>query len=75
MSEGALVEAVDAAHFLQMLDSARQYGLVKGGPNADLERCQEILERGRAQGITPQSDALDRGVAELLAEQKKKKQP
>lgn len=68
-------EAVDAAHFFIALDSARQYGLVKGGPNADLERCEEILQRGREQGITPQSDALDRGVAELLAEQKKKKKP
>jgi hypothetical protein len=39
-------EAVDTAHFLLLLDSARQYGLVEGGPAVDIERCEAILKRG-----------------------------
>jgi len=46
-------EAVNTAHFLLLLDSARQYGLVTGGPEIDVERCEEILTLGKARGIEP----------------------
>lgn len=46
-------EAVDAAHFLLCLESARQYGLVEGGPEVDIERCVEIIDKGKAQGYEP----------------------
>jgi len=36
-----------------LLDSARQYGLVTGGPEIDVERCEEILTLGKARGIEP----------------------
>ena len=35
------------------LDSARQYGLVTGGPVIDVDRCWELLARGRAKGFVP----------------------
>jgi len=46
-------EAADAAHFLLLVDSARQYGLITGGPEANVDRCISILEQAKAQGITP----------------------
>ena len=56
--------AVDAAHACLCLDSARQYGLVKGGPAVDARRCEEILERGREMGIFAGEDAVERLVRE-----------
>ncbi len=45
--------AADGADFLLLLDSARQYGLIEGGPEANVGRCVEILERAADQGIFP----------------------
>ena len=45
--------AADAAEFLLLLDSARQYGLITGGPTPNYERCEEILRRAHTLGITP----------------------
>jgi hypothetical protein len=46
-------DAVDTADFLLLLDAARQYGLVEGGPGVDVERCADILARGAAIGVIP----------------------
>jgi hypothetical protein len=46
-------EAVNAAHFLLCLDAARQYGLVTGGPEIDIDRCLTIVERGQVRGFVP----------------------
>jgi len=54
-------EALDAASFFLALDSARQYGLVQGGPVVDTARCLQLLEHGRVQGFKP------RELAEILA--------
>jgi hypothetical protein len=61
-------DAVDAAAGLLALESARDYGLVTGGPSADIARCQELLERGAARGIKPTPDALERFAFSLLQE-------
>jgi hypothetical protein len=45
--------AVDAARFCLEVDSARQYGLIETDMQIDATRCLFILEKGRAQGITP----------------------
>jgi helix-turn-helix protein len=45
--------AVDGADFLLLIDSARQYGLIEGGPKANVDRCVEILTRGVDLGIFP----------------------
>ena len=47
--------AVDAAEFWIALDSARHYGLVKGGPTIDPERCAHILAKGESLGYKPAS--------------------
>ena len=58
-------DAVDAAHALLLLGSARAYGLVTGGPLINEDRVEEILEQGRRRGITPAVDAVERLIAEL----------
>lgn len=47
-------EAANAAEFMLLLDSARQYGLVTGGPVGKIERCIWIVEEAKKRGITPE---------------------
>ena len=55
--------AADCAHACLCLDSARLYGLVEGGPQVDVARCQFILDVAKVQhGITPRPDAVERFV-------------
>lgn len=51
-------EAVDLATGALALDAARQYGLVTGGPAVNVDRCNEILARGLAAGVTASKDAV-----------------
>jgi hypothetical protein len=60
--------AVDAAEANLVLDAARQYGLVKGGPGVNVERCQEILRRGALKGIVPAADCAERYASELMSQ-------
>lgn len=53
-------EAVDYAHVLILLNAARACGLVTGGPEVDVARCEDILARGRERGVTPAPDAIER---------------
>lgn len=59
-------DAVDAAEFYLALDSAQKYGLITGGPEVDVDRCDDILRAGRERGIVPHRDAIERGVGELM---------
>lgn len=54
--------AVDAAHALSLLHSARLYGLVVGGPEVDIERCDELRDQGLRLGVRPRPDAVERFV-------------
>lgn len=45
--------AVDAADALISLDSARRYGLIKGGPDVNIDRCGDIVRRGAELGYKP----------------------
>lgn len=60
-------EAVDLAEFYLAMDSARQYGLVTGGPTVDLERCEEIKRRGKKHGVSPRPDAVERCMQAVSA--------
>jgi hypothetical protein len=55
--------AIDMAHGALSLDSARLYGLVTGGPVVNVERCQEILVKGKAAGYCPSRDSVEKFVA------------
>jgi hypothetical protein len=46
-------EAVNGAQFYLGVDSCRQYGLLKGGPQINVGRCIQILRRGRRKGYLP----------------------
>lgn len=68
---GEWQSAVDAAHACLVLDSARCYGLVSGGPQIDAERCDHILKSGKALGYHPRPDSIEifiRGLAGHLSE-------
>lgn len=49
-------EAVNLAEIWLQVDSARKYGLVTGGPDVDVERCEELLKAGAAKGFRPQTE-------------------
>jgi hypothetical protein len=59
-------EAADAAVGCLALESARLYGFVTGGPDVNVERCTQIIERAREFGVHPNDEAVDRFVVELL---------
>lgn len=59
-------EAVDAAEGLLLIDSARQYGLITGGPKINADRCDEILRRGRERGVYPSNHAAARTLDSLM---------
>ncbi len=46
-------EAANGASFFLLVDSAKQYGLLTGGPQINAERCDDILRRAKAIGIQP----------------------
>lgn len=58
-------EAVDLAEAWLHVHAAKQYGLITGGPTVDVVRCDEIIAMGKARGITPAPDAVDRLVCAL----------
>jgi hypothetical protein len=45
--------AVDGAAGLRAIADCRMYGLIEGGPEIDINRCDELLELGRRRGIVP----------------------
>lgn len=60
-------DAVDAAQACIVLANARLYGLVIGGFEVRVSRCLEILAQGKAKGILPSADAIERFVTERLS--------
>jgi hypothetical protein len=58
--------AVDLAEFYLLVDSARVYGLIETNQQINVDRCQEILDRGRAKGITPSKDAPEKLTAKWV---------
>ena len=57
-------EAADLAHVYLLIDSARKYGLLTGGPESiDLDRCEHLLKQAKERGIVPRPDAVDRFIA------------
>lgn len=51
VTEEEWAEAVDAAVLMLGIEAARQYGLIIGGPEVVVERCELILERASGRGI------------------------
>jgi hypothetical protein len=57
-------EAADAAEFYLVLESARAYGLVVGGPVVECVRCEDLLRRAESRGIKPRP--LEQLIPEFL---------
>ncbi len=60
-----------AAAFAQAclaIDSARQYGLITGGPGVNVGRCLEVLERAKARDVVPTRKEIDAAVDAMIAE-------
>jgi hypothetical protein len=45
------------------LEAARGYGLITGGPDVDVERCEELIAEAKAAGITYSQDDVDHATA------------
>jgi hypothetical protein len=58
-------DLVDLAHAGLALDSARQYGLIEGGPVINQNRCIELLRAGEKRGYRPSPDAIQKFVAAI----------
>ena len=58
-------EAVDLAEVHLLIHSARCYGLITGGPEVNVDRCQKILKKGRQLGIIPAADCVEKIVPVL----------
>lgn len=56
---------VDVSEALLLLDSARRYGLVTGGPATNIDRCIELLAGGAQRGIRPTRAGVDRVLKDL----------
>ena len=61
-------EAVNLAEFLLLVHSARQYGLITGGPEVNVDRCVDMLARGARHGYRPVRSAVDAAIAAAASE-------
>lgn len=59
-------EAAAMAEACLMLESARMYGLVEGGPGVNSDRCVELLGRAKQRGIVPTKAEVDQAIAALV---------
>ena len=59
-------EAVDLAYGALALVSARQYGLVLGGPRVNVRRCERVLALGKERGFVPSEKAIDKFISATL---------
>lgn len=64
-SRAEWINASNLAYTLLCIDSARQYGLIEGGPQVNVEQCELIVERAKMRGIKPLFD--HRLIEELTA--------
>jgi hypothetical protein len=60
-------EAVDGAAALRMIADCKMYGLIEGGPEINVGRCDEILERGQSRGVHPSAPTEALALAYIAA--------
>jgi hypothetical protein len=58
-------EAVNLAEVMSRVHSARLYGLITGGPNIDVARCDQLLRQGSLRGYRPDPRAVDHIITGL----------
>lgn len=61
-------EAALGADALLLIDAGQQYGLITGGPKANVERCEEIVRRASKIGIRHTREQVNDCAREIIAE-------
>jgi len=56
-------EAVNGAKCCIAISAAQDYGLIYTDMRFNIERCEEILERGKALGFVPDEEAVEQMIA------------
>lgn len=51
-----------------LIDDARLYGLIDGGPEVDREQCEAVLERLKREGIVPSAQEVESSAIALVLE-------
>lgn len=51
-----------------ILDAAKHYGLILGGPKIDAERCRQVIRAAKGRGITVRRDEAMAAAEELVGE-------
>lgn len=51
-----------------LLESARLYGFVDGGPDVNVDRCEQVIAFLRDQGVTATEEEIEQKVIAILAE-------
>lgn len=64
-------EAVNTAKALLLLEDARAYGLIAGGPVINQPRCEAILQQGAEMCIRPTDEGVDAALRALAGASKK----
>ena len=59
-------ECVNLCELYLRVDSARQYGLITGGPQVDVRRCEWLLRWGKRRGFMPEPETVKRMLADLV---------
>jgi hypothetical protein len=62
-------EAATLAAACLLIDDARLYGFVVGGPTVDRERCVEVLDQAARVGIVPTKLAAEQAALDLVAQE------
>jgi hypothetical protein len=61
-------EAVLGACAMRLIHDAALYGLIEGGPKINVERCDELIEKGRARGIVFSRAEIETAAVAIIGE-------
>lgn len=61
-------KTVNLSEALLCIDSARQYGLITGGPRVNVDRAVELLAEGARRGHQPDRAAVGEMIRSIVRE-------
>lgn len=68
LGDAELRDAADLAAGLLVIDDARLYGLMRGGPDIDRARCEAALAMAAERGYVPDAVQARKAAVELASE-------
>lgn len=57
-----------AAEVFLRVDAARKYGFIDGGPDVDVDRCEEAIDYAADQGVAYTQDDIDATLMHIIGE-------